>query len=246
MAYEPRTYRNKYGHSDLHHFKVMVEETDLDIAVKKERYNASISELAYDVVRKERDLLKEYIKRDPVFLTTLEPYQPLSGAPYSAVEMSKAAALAGVGPMAAVAGYFSETVGKKLAAFSSEVIVENGGDIWLKTGKTRRVGIFAGNSPFTNRIALEIKPRHLPLGICTSSATVGHSLSFGKADAMVIISESATLADAVATAACNMVKSEKDMEKAVNFALEIPGIAGALCILGEKMAAAGNIKLVPI
>jgi len=244
VVYEPRTYRNEYGRGDLHHFKVMVEETDLDIAVKKERYSAGISKLAYDVVRRERDLLKQYIKRDPVFLTTLEPYRPLAGAPYSAAEMSKAAALAGVGPMAAVAGYFSETVGKKLSAFSSEVIVENGGDIWLKTGKTRQVGIFAGNSPFSNKIAVEINPKHSPLGICTSSATVGHSLSFGKADAMVIISASATLADAVATAACNMVKTQEDMEKAVSFALGISGIAGALCILGEKMAAAGNIKLV--
>lgn len=246
MIYEARIYRNIYRNSDLYHFQVMVEETDLDIAVRKERYDAKIMELAYAVVRKERDLLKEYIKRDPVFLTTLEPYQPLSGAPYSVVEMSKAAQLAGVGPMAAVAGYFSETVGKKLAAFSSEVIVENGGDIWLKTRKIRQVGIFAGNSPFTYRIALEINPDHSPLGICTSSATVGHSLSFGKADAMVIVSTSAALADAVATAACNMVKSASDMERAVNFALDIPGVTGALCILGQKMAAGGKIKLVPM
>lgn len=246
MKYEPRTYRNMYNQEDLRHFKVMVEETDLDIAVRKDRFDEKIKNLAYAIVREEREVLKEYIKRDPVFLSTLEPYRPLPGAPFSAEKMSAAAGLAGVGPMAAVAGYFSEAVGRKLSAYSSEVIVENGGDIWLKTKKIRRVGIFAGDSPFSNRIALEVNPVHSPLGICTSSGTVGHSLSFGRADAMVIVSESAILADAVATAACNMVKTEEDIEAAVNFALDIPGITGALCILGEKMAAAGKIKLVPV
>ncbi len=246
MVYEARTYRTLHQQTDLCHFQVMVEETDLDIAVRKERYDARIIELAKAVVREERHLLKEYIHRHPVFLTTLEPYQPLPDAPFSVVEMSRAAQLAGVGPMAAVAGYFSETVGKKLAAFSREVIVENGGDIWLKTSKTRRVGIFAGNSPFTHRIALEIRPGRTPLGICTSSGTVGHSLSFGKADAMVILSPSATLADAVATAACNMVQKAEDLERAVNFALGIPGVVGAVSILDDKMAVRGKIKLVPM
>jgi ApbE superfamily uncharacterized protein (UPF0280 family) len=246
VKYEPRVYRNIYNQGDLHHFKVMVEETDLDIAIRKDRFEEKIESLTYELVRRERELLKEYIKRDPVFLSTLEPYRPLPDAPSSAEEMSRAAGLAGVGPMAAVAGYFSEMVGRKLSAYSSEVIVENGGDIWLKTKKVRRVGVFAGESPFSNRIALEIAPSHSPLGICTSSGTVGHSLSFGRADAMVIVSESAVLADAVATAACNMVKTEEDMEAAVNFSLSIPGVTGALCIMGEKMAAAGNIKLVPI
>lgn len=246
VPYEPRSYRSLYTNKDLIHFRVLVEETDLDIAVRKERYDLKLEKLIYSLVQEERELLKDYIKKDPLFLSSLEPYEPFSDAPPSAFEMSKAARLAGVGPMAAVAGYFSEIAGKKLATYSSEVIVENGGDIWLKLKKTRLVGIFAGRSPFSNRIALQINPNLTPLGICTSSGKVGHSLSFGKADAMVILANSATLADAVATAACNRVKSEQDLEKAVNFALEIPGVIGALCIFGDKMAAKGNIKIVPI
>jgi ApbE superfamily uncharacterized protein (UPF0280 family) len=99
--------------------------------------------------------------------------------------------------MASVAGFFSEKVGKFLAHYSRDVIVENGGDIWMKSNRIRRVGIFAGSSPFSQRIGLEIGPKRTPLGICTSSATVGHSLSFGKADAVVILAPSAILADAV-------------------------------------------------
>ncbi|MGB9839532.1 UPF0280 family protein [Thermovenabulum sp.] len=246
MPYEPKNYRELYKEKDLYHFQVTIEETDLDIAIRQERFNPKIKDMVYLLVQKERLLLKEYIKKDPEFITALEPYTPLPGAPLSALSMSKAAQLAGVGPMAAVAGYFSEIVGKMLSNYSSEVIVENGGDIWLKLKKTRTVGIFAGNSPFSNRIGLEINPNRTPLGICTSSGTVGHSLSFGKADAMVIVAESAILADAVATAACNLVKSERDLERAVNFALDIPGVIGALSILGDKIAAKGYIRLVTL
>ncbi|MGB9975869.1 UPF0280 family protein [Thermovenabulum sp.] len=246
MPYEPKNYRELYKEKDLYHFQVTIEETDLDIAIRQERFNPKIKDMVYLLVQKERLLLKEYIKKDPEFITALEPYTPLPGAPLSALSMSKAAQLAGVGPMAAVAGYFSEIVGKMLSNYSSEVIVENGGDIWLKLKKTRTVGIFAGNSPFSNRIGLKINPNRTPLGICTSSGTVGHSLSFGKADAMVIVAESAILADAVATAACNLVKSERDLERAVNFALDIPGVIGALSILGDKIAAKGYIRLVTL
>lgn len=246
MPYEPKNYRELYKEKDLYHFQVTIEETDLDIAIRQERFNPKIKDMVYLLVQKERLLLKEYIKKDPEFITALEPYTPLPSAPLSALSMSKAAQLAGVGPMAAVAGYFSEIVGKMLSNYSSEVIVENGGDIWLKLKKTRTVGIFAGNSPFSNRIGLKINPNRTPLGICTSSGTVGHSLSFGKADAMVIVAESAILADAVATAACNLVKSERDLERAVNFALDIPGVIGALSILGDKMAAKGYIRLVTL
>ncbi|MEW6698686.1 MAG: UPF0280 family protein [Bacillota bacterium] len=246
MAYEPRTYRTLHRKEDLYHFRVVVEETDLDIAVNKESYNKDVHQAVLAAVQKERQLLKSYIKRDPVFLTTLAPHPPLPGAPPQVMEMWDASSLAGVGPMAAVAGLVAERVGQLLTGFSREVIVENGGDIWLKSCRTRRVAIFAGASPFSYRLGLEIDPAQTPLGICTSSGTIGHSLSFGCADAVVILAHSATLSDAVATAAGNMVKSAADLEKAVGFALSIPGVSGAVAILGDKLAAQGQIKLVPI
>jgi hypothetical protein len=126
------------------------------------------------------------------------------------------------------------------------VIVENGGDIYIRSGRVRKIGIFAGESPFTNRVALEIQPHQTPLGVCTSSGTVGHSLSLGRADAVVILAPSAPLADAVATAAGNLVQDERDLEKAVNFALGIKSVTGALAIKNDQLAAAGKIKLVPM
>lgn len=245
MVYEERTYRNQYLTEDLQHFQVVVDETDLDIAVKKDSCNRKTYDAVLAAVNGLRQEIKDYIKKDPVFLTALMPHLPLAAAPQSVVEMCAAAKTAGVGPMAAVAGLFAERVGKMLALYSSDVIIENGGDIWLRTSETRQVGIFAGSSPFTAKIALEINPVNA-LGICTSSATVGHSLSFGKADAAVIVSPSAVLADAVATAVCNMVQDVRDLEKAVDFALNIPGISGAVAIMGDKMAAKGQVKLVPL
>ncbi|MCL5779721.1 MAG: UPF0280 family protein [Firmicutes bacterium] len=245
MDYTERTYRSLHRQGDLVHFQVAVRETDLDIGVRRERFSPELVRRVEELVKKERSALEEYIKRDPVFKTSLVPHATGDGAPQMAVDMAGAARLAGVGPMAAVAGAFAQWVGKALARHSRDVIVENGGDIFIKTARPRKVGIFAGPSPFTHRIALEIQPGQTPLGICTSSGTVGHSVSFGKSDAVVILSPSTPLADAVATAAGNLVQSEDDVQRAVDFAAAIPGIVGALAIKGEKLAAWGQIKLVP-
>jgi ApbE superfamily uncharacterized protein (UPF0280 family) len=130
-----------------------------------------------------------------------------------------------------------------LLSESSEIIVENGGDIFLKASSKRTVAIYAGDSIFTQQIAMEIEPEETPLGICTSSGTVGHSLSFGKADAVVIYSPSAILADAAATAACNLVKNHSDIEKAIDFARSINGVRGVAIIFGDKLGIWGKIRL---
>lgn len=148
--------------------------------------------------------------------------------------------------MAAVAGAVAEEVGRAIARRSRDVIVENGGDIFIKSNSIRRIGIFAGRSVLSSHLALEIRPEQTPLGICTSSGTVGHSLSYGSADAVVILSPSTPLADAVATATGNMVKEYIDMEKAVEFAMSIEGILGALIIKDDKLAAKGQLKIVPL
>lgn len=246
MVYEPRTYRSFHSLTDLYRFQVSVEETDLDIAITKGQYFEDLTKEITTLISEMRRSIKEYIRLDPLFRTTLIPHRPLPGAPCEVVEMCEASQLAGVGPMAAVAGLFSEKTGILLKTYARDVIVENGGDIWLQSAATRSVAIFAGKSPFSMQIGLELEPHQTPLGICTSSGTVGHSLSFGKADAVVILSSSAVLADAVATAAANLVQGEEDLEKAVDFALGISGVRGALAIKADKMAARGEVKLKPM
>lgn len=246
MQYIERSYRQTFRQDDLVHFQVVVRQTDLDIGVRRERFSAELARWVEEMVREQRALLENYIKEDPAFLHSLTPCALKPGAPPMAVDMAEAARRAGVGPMAAVAGAFAQYVGRALARRSKDVIVENGGDIYLRSTRLRRIGIFAGKSPLSNRIALEIRPEDTPLGICTSSGTVGPSLSLGKADAAVILSPSAVLADAVATAAGNLVQNKEDVQKAAEFATGIEGVTGALIIKDDRLAACGKLKLIPM
>ena len=238
-GYKPRFYRFWSQDNDLVSFNVMVKETDLFIRARR-----NLRKKALDVVIKQRALLETYIGRHPGFVTALEPFAVVVDAPFIVKEMAAASAKVGVGPMAAVAGAIAESVGKELLKYSSEVIVENGGDIFLRLKQTKRIGIYAGNSPLSGKLALEIKPQDTPLGVCTSSGTVGHSLSFGKADAAIVLSPSAALADAAATAVGNLVKTAEDMPRAIEFVREVEGITGIAIIIGDKMAAWGKIKLI--
>jgi ApbE superfamily uncharacterized protein (UPF0280 family) len=237
--YEPRIYRLWSNDNDLVSFNVTVKETDLYIRARRDLQTETRK-----AVIVERAALEDYIRRHPGFSVAMEPYPIEDSAPGIVREMAEAGEKAGVGPMAAVAGAIAERVGKVLLEFSPEVIVENGGDIFLKSRKKRLVGIYAGKSPFSDRLALEIRPSEMPLGICTSSGTVGHSLSLGKADAVIVLAPCTALADAAATAIGNLVKEEDDVPRGLDFAREIDGLNGAVIIKNEKMALWGRVKIV--
>ena len=128
----------------------------------------------------------------------------------------------------------------------SYVIVENGGDIFVKLIKPRRIGVYAGKSPFSEKIALEISPKDTPLGVCTSNGTVGYNISFGSADAVIVTARSCALADAAATAIGNVVNSEETIEEGLNIAKKIKGLHGALIIKNDVMGAWGTLKIVSL
>jgi uncharacterized protein len=238
--YQPRYYRDWSKDRDLVSFNVMVKETDLYIRARRHLKNQ-----AFEIVQRQRSSLENYIARHPGFLAALEPFPVGDDAPAIVRAMAEAAAKVNVGPMAAVAGAFAEFVGRDLLKYSPEVIVENGGDIFLKSTKSRLVGVYAGeDSPLTGRVALKIEPLDTPLGVCTSSGTVGHSLSFGKADAVVVLSRSTALADAAATAIGNIVKEETDVQKALDYARSVKGLVGAAVIINDKMGVWGKINLI--
>lgn len=234
-------YRLGIKDTDLVSFKVVVEQTNLYI-----RAEHNLRDKALRSATKHRRSLERYIEHHPLFLTTLESYPVEQTAPAIIKEMAMASKVANIGPMSAVAGAIAEAVGKDLLPFSPEIIVENGGDIFLKTSKKRLVGIYAGKSPFTGRIALEIKPQETPLGICTSSATIGHSLSLGCADAVVTLSPSTPFADAMATAIGNMVKSIDDIPQAIEKAKDIPGLYGIIIIKDDKIGIWGKVRIMPL
>ena len=238
--YKPRTYRSWVRQDGLVTFEVKEKETDLLISARKD-----LSDKARAAIVTYRGMIERYIKDEPSFFSTLEPLEAKGKAPEIIKRMCAASMKAGVGPMAAVAGAVAEFVGRDLLEFSDEIIVENGGDIFIRSDEERVVGVFAGDdSPFTGKLSIKLPPSPEGIGICTSSGTVSHSLSFGNADAVLIIADDSFLADAAATATGNIVKNKDDIEKAIEFAKSIEGITGLLILIGDKMGSWGSVRLV--
>jgi hypothetical protein len=199
-----------------------------------------------EAILKYRAQLEKYIEFYPIFKDTLSPlsFDPL--APKIVQQMLIAAKKTGVGPMAAVAGALAQAVGHELLSYSDEVIVENGGDIFLKINSCVQVAIFCGRSPLSGKIGLRISPPPEPIAICASSATIGHSLSFGRADVVAVVARDAAIADAAATAIGNVVKSKDDILIGVKLAQEIKDIIGLVVVLDEHLAMWGQVDLIKL
>ncbi len=238
MPEEERTYR-RWIRSDLCTFEVRSGESDLFISA-----DCPLVEPAQRALCAARAALEAYVKRDPGFATTTKPREALAAAPDIVARMSMAARACGVGPMAAVAGAIAEAVGESLLAQSKQVIVENGGDIFLRTERPRAAAIYAGASALSGKLAVRISRVGRPVGLCTSSGTVGHSLSFGKADAAVVLATSAALADAVATALGNRIQTADDIDAGLAWLKGIDGVLGGVAVVGEHIGAWGEIEFV--
>ncbi len=238
MVYEPRLYRRSHLSKGLVSFEVVYKETDLWIAARSNLKKEALREVVR--IRKE---IESFIASSPFFANSFIPLKVPASAPLIVKKMAEAGEVAGVGPMAAVAGAIAEEVGRKLLRYTPEIIVENGGDLFLKSDKERIIGVFAPETRFSNLLAIRIRPEDTPSGVCTSSGKVGHSFSFGRADAVVVVSRDAALADAAATAIGNVVGSPEEIEKGLEKAGQIPGIEGVLIVAGDRMAAWGRIEL---
>jgi len=194
-----------------------------------------------EIVR-QRELLEAYIESHAEFATSLEPVPARGEAPDVAKRMARAAATVGVGPMAAVAGTFAQLAAEAgLAAGADEAVVENGGDMFLICRRRAVIGLFAGEGPLSDRLALEISPELTPLAICSSSGRMGHSLSLGDCDLATVTSPDAALADAAATLAANLVRSEADVDDALARIAAIEGIRGVLIVQGGRVGLAGRL-----
>ena len=238
-CYQKRTYRDRVRVKDLVTFHVVVKETDLWVSAGE-----NLEKETRDLVLDCRHQLETYIMRHPGFAAALSPCMEDPLAPTLVKEMIAATQKGGVGPMASVAGAIAQNVGEGLLELTDQVIVENGGDIFLKANRDVTVSIFAGSSPLNEKFGLLIHVAQMPLGICSSSGTVGHSLSRGITDVVCLLSPSAALADGAATAIGNRVRRKADLESAPKWASEIDGIMGGVVIVEDKMATWGDIELV--
>lgn len=201
-----------------------------------------LREKALEKLIQVRGDIQAYISRDPFFRISYAPVKVKDNAPAIVLEMADASFKTDVGPMASVAGAIAECIGRFLLDNGARhVVVENGGDIFLAIAEAVTVGIHAGNSKWSGRIALNVRPEDTPIGVCTSSATVGHSISLGEADAVMVVAESTALADAAATAIGNRVKGKRGVERALSFGKRIKQIRGFLVIKGDRLAVCGSM-----
>jgi ApbE superfamily uncharacterized protein (UPF0280 family) len=238
-APEPRTYRSLVSNKKLVSFRVAVRETDLFV-----RADRTLERETRDAVLKQRLPLERYVEEHPGFVHTMVPWPQDELAPPIVKSMIAASQKAAVGPMASVAGAIAEYVGRDLLKLSHNVIVENGGDIFIQTDFPLSAAIFAGKSPLSGKIGIQIDSPGHPVAVCTSSGTLGHSLSLGRADAAVVISESAALADAAATAIGNKVSTKGDIEPAIGVGKGIEGVLGIVVILHDEIGFWGNVNIV--
>jgi uncharacterized protein len=190
-----------------------------------------------------RQVLEAYIARDPFFAATFDPYEPDSEEQVI-TRMADAACKAGVGPMAAVAGTIAWAgVEAMQDAGASFGVIDNGGDIALVADRPVRVGVHAGTADLSNRVAFVVPPQDFILGICTSSATVGPSISFGIADAVTIFARDVALSDAWATAVCNQIRPG---DRSVLDRVDPSEVAGIFAIMGDVTVRWGELPpLVP-
>ncbi len=238
MQYVERHYRNRVKVKDLTTFHVSVKETDLWVSAERD-----LKKETEDIVHDLRFRLEGYIEMHPEFFTTLTPYPDDPYAPLIIRDMIACSMSAGVGPMAAVAGAVAQHVAYGLKASSEQIIIENGGDIYMNLLRDVTVSIYAGQSPLSDRIGIIIPERMMPVGVCSSSGKIGHSLSMGNSDVVCVLAKSSALADAAATALGNMVKTKKELEKLSERASQIDGVLGLVAIMDDKMTAWGEVEL---
>ncbi|MRR21073.1 UPF0280 family protein [bacterium] len=245
LAYQPRLYREAMGNKRWISFRSAFRETDLWVAIDRSHYRREAERFTMDRIIFYRKVLEEHIALHPEFRDSLTPVIAPGGVHSMIEAMSEAARAAGTGPMSAVAGAVAEYVCRDLIKEfeADEVIIENGGDIFMKLTAPATVAVYAGNSPLSEKIALQPGPADSPLSLCCSSGTVGHSLSFGIADACMIACDDGALADAYATAFCNRVKSSEMVYEITEQALKVPEILSVVIISADKVGLGGSIEI---
>jgi ApbE superfamily uncharacterized protein (UPF0280 family) len=197
---------------------------------------------AKDSIKLYRTQLEEFILAHPKFQYTLKPF-PVPKKPLVAKLMAEAAEKADVGPMAAVAGVLADLAVADMVADGCKVaVVEDGGEISAVSDEPVDVAVGMGDTPLSNRFGFRLT--EFPVGLATSSGVFSHALSFGDAEVATIFCDNAGLADAAATAVCNVVKSENAKEAiqiGLGKALAIQGVQGAMIIYKGFVGTAGEI-----
>jgi ApbE superfamily uncharacterized protein (UPF0280 family) len=194
-----------------------------------------------------RGEIKNWIMFHPEFAASLVPVSVPDSAPAIIRDMARAASICSVGPMAAVAGAVAQAAGERFAPRSPNLIVENGGDIYLCSTRERVVALLSEPQSGA-RVGLRLAAGSFPLSICSSSGTIGHSLSLGTGDLVAVRARDARLADAAATALGNLLRGPEDVGRVLDRARELAehGLDGVFAQYDDTIAAWGDLELVAL
>lgn len=222
-------------------FRLEVAHKESDLLISADR--VIDKSLAEDILKKYYTEIEKYIKTHQNFLTSLSPIEQDESAPPIVKDMIDCSNVTGIGPFASVAGAIALYIGKELLSYCDDLIIENGGDIFLKIKEDKRMGVYLGERFETDTATLKIKRRDYPFGIASSSGYLGHSLNFGRADLVTVIAKDAILADGFATSLSNQVKKEKDIGDIFARVKENPFLEGLLIAFDGKLFLWGALDL---
>lgn len=243
--YQERTYRKIQNTKRFFYFRIIVEESDLWIGVTPSQYYDELPAIISDYLSILRREIESVIEKHPKFQNSHLPLGLMKSYGQIVERMTIASVHADIGPMAAVAGAVSELIGEKLQELlpNSEIIIENGGDIWARFHEPLTISIEAGDSPFSANTGFILEPYLSPCGVCSSSGKIGYSFSYGKADNVTIICKSASIADAWATALCNKIHSKNSLHSLEELTSTAEEILGFIAIFDDSMIAGGNLEI---
>ena len=144
--------------------------------------------------------------------------------------------------MAAVAGAMAQCAAEAaMETGASEVIVDNGGDIYLRVTKPALIGLWVGAAELADRLGFSLQPHDTPISICSSSGQMGHSKSLGKCNLATVVAIDAALADAAATQAANLVTTAEDIDPTLERIAGIEGVEGVVIAKNDRVGLAGKL-----
>ncbi len=232
-------YRDRVKNKEKYNWRIIYKYSDLLVSCDKDVY-LKLERLIKEIY----DLLGSFIKEEPSFQKSLSPLKIEQHYPPVIKKMCQKAAIFNVGPMAAVAGAVCDYIAAGLNKYCSRLIIENGGDVFIKTSKDVEVGIYLKNKNFADKIYLKIRAKDTPCGLCSSSGSFGHSLSMGKSDLVVVLSPSTISADGAATSIANKINQSTDIYQTIDYYKNIKDISGILIVKDSKLGIWGNIQLI--
>lgn len=245
--YTARSYRSTAARPDEKTFQAVIEESDLWITCGKAYFDASggLPGRVMERLREVRSVIKAWLRLEPDFGPSLVPVPAPENAPEIIRSMARGGERWQVGPMAAVAGAVAQEVARAFMDESPDFLVENGGDIFMASTRERTVALLPDPENSAS-IGIRLNAALFPLAVCSSSSTIGHSLSFGRGELVTVISADASLADAAATSLCNRLKGPKDMERIIREAEKDPDVIGLFASCQGHIGLWGDVELVAI